>query len=81
MTYATLIPHRSQAWVAVVDDQGFTLGLATYGEAGYAPFIAAQRRGFEPHREAWDEANAINERIFNLTPEDSLAILVDSMRR
>lgn len=76
----TFIPHRSTAWTAVIDSEGFTLGLATYGEAGYAPFKPDQRRGFNSWAEASAEAEAINTRL-GLDPEDALMIQIDTMRR
>ena len=75
-----LIPHRSTAWVAVIDSEGFTLGLATYGEAGYAPMKADQRVNVA----TWEQAQAVaklwNE-LRGRTPEEAMLIQADTMRR
>lgn len=76
----TLAVHKSTAWVPVIDSKGFTLGLATYGEPGYAPFKPDQRQGFATWDKARTEADIRNEHI-GTSLEDALEIMLDSMRR
>ena len=68
---------NKHAWVAVIDQQGFTLGFATRGEAGYAPL--KERMGFETMKQAQSVANELNQRR-GLTLEQAVEIQADSMR-
>ena len=79
--HSELIPHRSTAWVAVLDDLGFTLGQATYGERGYTPFKPENRPlwdypTYDAARSAADELN----KVVGVSPENAMLIEVNSMR-
>lgn len=80
MTTTHLIPHKSTAWVAVIDSEGFTLGLATYGEAGYTPMKADQRVNVATWEQAISVAKLWNG-LRDRTPEDAMLIQADTMRR
>ena len=76
-----LIKHRSTAWVAVLDDKGFTLGQATYGERGYTPFKPENRQlwnypTYDAARSAADELN----KVVGVSPENAIRIEANSMR-
>ena len=77
-----LIPHRSTAWVAVLDDLGFTLGQATYGERGYAPFKPENRPlwDYPTYDAARSAATELNNRV-GVSPEIAILIEADSMGR
>ena len=76
-----LIPHRSTAWVAVLDDLGFTLGQATYGERGYAPFKPENRHlwDYPTYDAARSAATELNNRV-GVSLETAILIEVNSMR-
>ena len=77
-----LIPHRSTAWVAVLDDLGFTLGQATYGERGYAPFKPENRPlwDYPTYDAARSAATELNNRV-GVSLETAILIETDSMGR
>ena len=76
-----LIPHRSTAWVAVLDDLGFTLGQATYGERGYAPFKPENRHlwDYPTYDAARSAATELNNRV-GVSLETAILIEINSMR-
>ena len=68
----------AQAWTAVINAQGCTLGMAELGTAGYSPMREPEY--FDSYKAASAEADRRN-LAMGLTLEGALEIVIDTMRR
>lgn len=67
------------AWVAVVDESGFSLGLAEEGTKGYSPMKEDQKITFPTYDAASEEAEARNG-LLGLSNDDAAKIVFSTMR-
>jgi hypothetical protein len=73
----TLLQNPGRAWVAVVSDKGFTLGVAVEDEAGY---YVTDYPSVDTYDKATKWAADLNERM-GLTEKQAMLIVVSSMRK
>jgi len=69
--------EKRKAWVAVVSEKGFTLGVAVEDEAGY---YVTDYPSVDSYGKASKWAADLNERM-GLTEMDAIRIVVSSMRK
>lgn len=68
------------AYTAIVDKNGFTLGIAEENVRGYSPDPNGERWGlYKTLDEARAAADELNTRM-GLTPEEAMLIVLSSMR-
>lgn len=72
-----VIEKGALAWTAIVDKDGFTLGVAEYGTAGYSP-VSNDR--FPTYEAASAEAHRRNTEM-GLSDDQAFRIIADTMRR